>query len=245
MLLNQPTSFIQTLRAKLSERGSALQSDREVSGAGDRGSQWICRGRWLRVGAGVSSPIASPRASFSLPEIKLGFFRGTAAQRLAREIGEAARLRSCLTEERLSAKKLCDLVWSIASLPTSELLAEAESLARRDCTIAPLAIRACLEAVTRGMELPLAEGLALEAELFAGLFATDDMREGTRAFWKSDSQYFKGDCRTVHSCLSHIVSDTRSRRPLNRQECPVLLQQPLTCRSETLHLYSKCLCPHA
>jgi enoyl-CoA hydratase len=62
------------------------------------------------------------------------------------------------------------------------LLTEAESLAQEIAAPAPLAIRACLEAVIKGSELPLAEGLALEAKLFADLFATDDMREGTGAF---------------------------------------------------------------
>jgi enoyl-CoA hydratase len=62
------------------------------------------------------------------------------------------------------------------------LLTEAESLAQEIAAPAPLAIRACLEAVIKGAELPLAEGLALEAKLFADLFATDDMREGTGAF---------------------------------------------------------------
>ena len=76
--------------------------------------------------------------------------------------------------------------------PAGNLLAEAESLAREIAQLAPLAIRACLEAVTRGSELLLAEGLALETELFAGLFATEDVREGTRAFLEKRSPVFKG-----------------------------------------------------
>ena len=54
------------------------------------------------------------------------------------------------------------------------------------------AIRACLRAVTGGVELSLEEGLALEAQLFASLFATDDMREGTRAFLAKRKPVFKG-----------------------------------------------------
>lgn len=72
------------------------------------------------------------------------------------------------------------------------LLREAESIAGDIAKLAPLAIRACLQAVTRGLELPLADGLALEAELFARLFATEDMREGTRAFLEKRAPVFKG-----------------------------------------------------
>jgi enoyl-CoA hydratase len=65
-------------------------------------------------------------------------------------------------------------------------------LATEIAKFAPLAIRACLQAVTRGLKLPLAEGLALEAELFARLFSSDDMREGTRAFLEKRTPLFKG-----------------------------------------------------
>ena len=72
------------------------------------------------------------------------------------------------------------------------LLAEAESLANEIAKLAPLAIRACLEAVIKGADLPLDEGLALETQLFASLFATEDVREGTRAFLEKRKPVFKG-----------------------------------------------------
>jgi len=53
-------------------------------------------------------------------------------------------------------------------------------------------VRACLKAITRGLELSFQEGLALEAELFASLFTTQDMREGTRAFLEKRPPVFKG-----------------------------------------------------
>jgi enoyl-CoA hydratase len=73
------------------------------------------------------------------------------------------------------------------------LLQEAESLANDIAKLAPLAIRACVEAVTRGLELPMEEGLALESQLFASLFATEDVREGTSAFLEKRPPLFRGE----------------------------------------------------
>ncbi len=77
-------------------------------------------------------------------------------------------------------------------VPPSELQSEAISLAREFEQLSPLSIRACLKAITQGLELPLDEGLALETELFASLFATEDAREGTAAFLEKRAPVFKG-----------------------------------------------------
>lgn len=137
--------------------------------------------------------IASTKAQFSLPETKLGIipaYGGT--QRLAREIGNGRALEMMLTGRTIAADEALrfGLINHIA--PAGQLLAQAEALALEIARLAPLAIRACLEAVTRGAELPLAEGLALEAKLFASLFATDDVREGTSAFLEKRQPIFKG-----------------------------------------------------
>jgi hypothetical protein len=71
-------------------------------------------------------------------------------------------------------------------------LADAESLAAEIAQLAPLAIRACLRAVNEGLKLPLSDGLALETELFASLFETNDMREGTAAFLEKRKPRFSG-----------------------------------------------------
>lgn len=137
--------------------------------------------------------IASPTARFSLPETKLGVIPGYGGtQRLAREIGDGRALEMMLTGRTLDAEEAFRFGLINRIAPAGELLAQAESLAREISELAPLAIRACLEAVIQGNELPLAEGLALEAKLFAGLFATADMREGTRAFLEKQSPVFKG-----------------------------------------------------
>lgn len=137
--------------------------------------------------------IASAKAQLSLPETKLGIIPGYGGtQRLAREIGNGRALEMLLTGRTVGAAEALQLGLVNRLAPAGDLLAAAQSLAQEIAGLAPLAIRACLEAVIRGAELPLAEGLALEAKLFASLFATDDVREGTRAFLEKRTPVFKG-----------------------------------------------------
>jgi enoyl-CoA hydratase len=74
----------------------------------------------------------------------------------------------------------------------ASLLSEAKSLAGEIALLAPRAITAFIRAVASGLELPLDEALVIEAELFASLFATEDMREGTRAFLEKRRPVFRG-----------------------------------------------------
>ncbi|MDT5059593.1 MAG: enoyl-CoA hydratase [Acidobacteriota bacterium] len=137
--------------------------------------------------------IASEEARFSLPETLLGVipaYGGT--QRLARMVGSNRALEMMLTGAEVPADEALRFGLVNRVVAHEQLLPEAESLAREIASLAPLAIRACLEAVTRGLSLPLEEGLELEAELFSSLFATEDMREGTRAFLEKRAPEFKG-----------------------------------------------------
>ncbi len=137
--------------------------------------------------------VATRSASFSLPETKLGLIPGYGGtQRLARIAGHGRALEMMLAGKILTAEEalrtgLVNRISEPAQLP-----AETETLAREIEALAPLAIRACLTAVTRGQDLPLAEGLALEADLFSRLFSTADMREGTRAFLEKRPPVFQG-----------------------------------------------------
>jgi enoyl-CoA hydratase len=137
--------------------------------------------------------IASPNAAFSLPETKLGILPGYGGtQRLAREIGKGRALEMMLTARTIRTEEALRIGLINRVAATGALLIEAEVVAKEIALLAPLAIRACLEAVIRGADLPLREGLALETKLFASLFATEDVREGTRAFLEKRKPVFKG-----------------------------------------------------
>jgi enoyl-CoA hydratase len=179
--------------SELSARGQALFSQIEschvpviaaVNG--------IAAGDGCELALGCHLRIASADARFSFPEARSGIgpdYRGW--QRLAREVGDEYALEM-LPGKTVSAEEALRFGLVNHVVPAVELLARAEGLAREIAQLAPLAIRACLEAVNRGTQLPLAEGLALETKLFASLFDTDDVREGTSAFLEKRSPVFKG-----------------------------------------------------
>ena len=137
--------------------------------------------------------LAADTARLGQPEINLGMIPGYGGtQRLARIVGSGRALELLLTGDQLSAAEahLLGLVNHV--VPASDLMAEARQLAATIAGKAPLAVRYVLEAVHRGVNLPLAEALTLEAALFGLVVSTDDMREGTRAFLEKRKPVFKG-----------------------------------------------------
>ncbi|MDQ5838242.1 MAG: enoyl-CoA hydratase-related protein [Acidobacteriota bacterium] len=138
--------------------------------------------------------VAASDARFSLPEARLGVvpaYGGT--RRLALAVGRGRALAAMLAGEEIGADEALRLGLVNRVAAPERLLDEAEALARAVIdTSAPLAVRACLEAVTRGARLSFDEALKLEAELFAELFSTEDVREGTRAFLEKRKPEFKG-----------------------------------------------------
>jgi len=137
--------------------------------------------------------IASSDATFSLHETKLGLipsYGGT--PRLAREAGTSRALEIMLTEKTITAAEALSIGLVNRVVNAADLLTEAKSLANEISQMAPLAIRACLKAVRLGLEFSLEDGLALETELFASLFTTEDVHEGTSAFLEKRSPVFKG-----------------------------------------------------
>ena len=137
--------------------------------------------------------LASDNAVFGQPEVKLGILPGYGgSQRLPRLVGKGRAMQILLTGEMVSAADAMriGLVNQVVALP--ELLSTAESIARKIMANGPLAVRFVLEAVNRGMEMTQAEGQFLEATLFGLCCATEDMKEGTRAFLEKRQANFKG-----------------------------------------------------
>lgn len=192
--LTEITGLDEDRAREVSERGQTLCNLIESCGVPVIAAvNGIAAGGGFELALACHIRIASAKAQLSLPETKLGIIPGYGGtQRLAREIGNGRALEMLLTGRTVGAAEALQLGLINRLAPAGDLLAATQSLAQEIAGLAPLAIRACLEAVTRGAELPLAEGLALEAKLFASLFATDDVREGTRAFLEKRTPVFKG-----------------------------------------------------
>ena len=183
-----------TAAAALAARGQAVFSLIETCG-----KPVIAAVNGFALGAGCelalacSIRLAADTARFGQPEIKLGLIPGYGGtQRLPRLIGQGRALELLLTGEMIDSGEalLIGLVNEV--VPAAQLLPRAEVLANKIIANGPLAIRYCLEAVHRGMQMPLAEALAHEAALFALACATEDKTEGTRAFLEKRAPQFKG-----------------------------------------------------
>lgn len=137
--------------------------------------------------------IAAENARLGQPEIKLGFTTGFGgSQRLVRIVGKGRAAELCLFGEPIDAKTA--LEWGLVNkvVPQSGLASEAAMMAEKLASYSPLALRYTLEAINTASDVPLPEGQAHEATLFGLCFATEDMKEGTRAFLQKRKPEFKG-----------------------------------------------------
>ena len=137
--------------------------------------------------------IAADSARLGQPEINLGLIPGYGGtQRLARIVGAGRALELLLTGDQISAVEALRLGLVNRVVPAAEVMPESRRLAAAIAAKAPIAVRYILEAVNRGVHLPLADAAHLEAGLFGLVASTDDMREGTRAFLDKRRPVFKG-----------------------------------------------------
>jgi len=137
--------------------------------------------------------LASKTARLGQPEVKLGIIPGYGgSQRLARLCGKGVAHELCLSGEMISAEEALRIGLVNHIYEPAELLPAAEALAKKILANAPLAVKYAMEAIERGVEMPQEEGLFLEATLFGLSCATEDMREGTKAFLEKRKADFKG-----------------------------------------------------
>jgi enoyl-CoA hydratase len=137
--------------------------------------------------------IASEFAKFGQPEVKLGICPGYGGtQRLPRLIGKGRALQLLLTGEMIDAAEAYRIGLVNKVVPAAELLPTADAMMRAMLANGPLALALCIEAVNRGYDASLEDGLNLEANHFALLSGTKDMAEGTAAFLAKRPPAFEG-----------------------------------------------------
>ncbi|MFR9308235.1 MAG: enoyl-CoA hydratase-related protein, partial [Lachnospiraceae bacterium] len=127
--------------------------------------------------------ICSENAMFGQPEVGLGItpgFGGT--QRLARLVGPGMAKQLIYTAKNIRAEEALRIGLVNAVYPLEQLIPEAEKLAARIASNAPIAVRACKKAVNEGLEADMDAAIVLEEKLFGSCFGTHDQKEGMSAF---------------------------------------------------------------
>lgn len=137
--------------------------------------------------------LASDNAKLGQPEVKLGIIPGYGGtQRLPRLVGKGPAMQMVLAGEMITAQE-AHRIGLVNEVTTAvDLLPRAEAIAAKIIANAPLAVQYAMEAVNKGMEMTLSEGLYLEAALFGVCCSTEDKREGTTAFLEKRAAAFKG-----------------------------------------------------
>lgn len=137
--------------------------------------------------------VAGKSAQFGQPELSVGLIPGGGGtQRLVRAVGKFRAMKMLLTGEFVGAEEALDMGLVSEVVPDEEVLERALALARRIASLPPLAVRLCKEAVLVGQDCPLDAALALERKAFELLFATEDQKEGVRAFLEKRRPRFEG-----------------------------------------------------
>jgi enoyl-CoA hydratase len=137
--------------------------------------------------------MAAENARLGQPEVKLGLIPGFGgSQRLPRLVGRGRALAMLLSGEPIEAGEAWRIGLVNAVVPQGELLEAARAWLVKVLRNGPLAVRLAMEAVDAGLEGGLEEGMQLEAALFGVCGASQDGREGTRAFLEKRAPGFTG-----------------------------------------------------
>src|ERR1700730_17122014 len=137
--------------------------------------------------------LASGDAKVGQPEVKLGIIPGYGGtQRLPRLVGKGVAMQLVLTGEMITAQEAHRIGLVNEVTVSADLIPRAEAIAQKIIANAPLAVQYAMEAVNKGMEMTLSEGLYLEAVLFGVACASEDKKEGTTAFLEKRQAQFKG-----------------------------------------------------
>lgn len=151
-------------------------------------------GGGCELAAAVDFVYAAESARFALTETSLGIIPGAGGtQTLARALGERRAKELILSARPFAASEA--LQWGLvnAVFPAQELMERVLHTAQAIAANAPIAVRQARQAIQRGLQMSLADGLAFEIEAYNRTIPTHDRREGVRAFVEKRSPEFKGE----------------------------------------------------
>ncbi|WP_079508546.1 enoyl-CoA hydratase-related protein [Mesobacillus jeotgali] len=136
---------------------------------------------------------ASENAEFGFPEVNLGVMPGAGGtQRLTKLVGKTKAMEWILSGKRISAKEALQYGIINSTFAEEVLMEETFKFANSIAKQAPIAVRLIKESVLKAVDYPLYEGMQYERKNFYMLFATEDQKEGMRAFKEKRKPHFKG-----------------------------------------------------
>jgi enoyl-CoA hydratase/carnithine racemase len=152
-----------------------------------------CLGGGLEISLACDMRIAATNAKIGLVEIRRGIMPGAGgSQRLPRLVGSANALKMALTGEPIEAAEAYRIGLVNEVVEPAELMAAANRLAASILKGAPVSARFIKEAINKGLDLSLDEGLRLEADLAILLGQTEDSKEGPRSFVEKRPPVWQG-----------------------------------------------------
>jgi enoyl-CoA hydratase/carnithine racemase len=152
-----------------------------------------CLAGGLEIALSCDIRVAAEHAQFGLPEPKRAIIPAAGGtQRLPRAVPLAFAMELLLTGDRFDAATALRFGLVSRVVPQAELMATAEGIAGRILECGPLAVRSIKQAILRGREMSLEDGLKLEGQLAGPIFGTADAREGPRAFAEKRKPEYKG-----------------------------------------------------
>ena len=137
--------------------------------------------------------IASENAKFGQPEVKIGIMPGAGGtQRLPRLIGKGRALQLILTGEIINAQEAYRTGLVNEVVASAELIPRVEAILNQIISNAPFGVKFSIDAVNKGLDASVSEGLLIEASFFALCAGTEDKKEGTSAFLEKRAPQFQG-----------------------------------------------------
>ncbi|KUO75209.1 MAG: hypothetical protein APF81_16300 [Desulfosporosinus sp. BRH_c37] len=152
----------------------------------------ICLGGGTELALACTMRVASPDAKFGLPEVGLGIMPGYGGtQRLPRLVGEGRAMEIVLSSEPIDAQEAYRIGLVNKIFPKESLMQDSMRFARKFSQKGAISLSSAMQAVHYSLEIPLEQGLKLEASLAGLTWDTEDSREGATAFMEKRKPIFK------------------------------------------------------
>ena len=153
-----------------------------------------CLAEGLELALACDIRVASRGARLGLPQVSLGLVPGGGGtQRLPRLVGRGKAMEMLLGAEPIDADEALRVGLVSRVVPPEELAAQVDEIAGQIASRGPIAVRFTKEAVNKGLDLTLGQGMRLEGDLYFLIQTTEDRMEGIRAFMEKRPPQFKGE----------------------------------------------------